>query len=54
VSTVKTHLLRAVPPWRNGMDRTRCGRRVAAEDAPHSRAQTPRGSATELDEDGQL
>ena len=46
----KTHLLRVGPPWRNAMDRTRCGRRVADGDAPHWRAETPSSSVTEPDE----
>jgi hypothetical protein len=28
VSTPKTHILRAKPPWREGLDHTMCGRRA--------------------------
>lgn len=31
MSTPKTHLLRTKPPWRDGLDHTICGRRMADE-----------------------
>ena len=50
MSAVKTHIARVKPPWRHGGDRTRCGRRVASEEASHWRAETARSSVTEPDE----
>ena len=45
------HIARVKPPWRDGGDRTRCGRRVADEGASHWRAETAHSSSvTEPDE----
>jgi hypothetical protein len=48
--TPRTHFPQAKPPWRDGSDRTRCGRRIVGGKAAHSRTEASRASVTEPDE----
>ncbi len=46
----KTHFPQAKPPWRDGGDRTRCGRRITDGPSSHCRTEAPRGNVAEPDE----
>ena len=48
--TPKTHFHQVKPPWRDGSDRPRCGRRIVGGKAAHSRTEASRASVTGPDE----
>lgn len=48
--TSKTHFPQAGPPWRDGNDRTRCGRRITGGTVTHPRTEASRASVTGPDE----